>query len=155
MRALRCARTRRLALVCLPLALLGCLHGNNAPTGEVEVRVTRDTEGFVVSWPAGNAVEVQVGRCASVCDERVLFDPTSEFSELVPEPEFAELTWHVTVADGALPPLRVGLTPAGGTLIVPFTQPATDTGTWAVFVVVASPRGDDVLTQTGVAVLPP
>jgi hypothetical protein len=113
---------RSLALAA-PFALLGCLHGNNAPSGEVEVRVTRDTEGFVVSWPAGRAVEVQVGRCATVCDERVLIDPTSEFSELVPEPEFAELTWHVSVPDGALSPLRVGLTPAGGEVIVPFEEP--------------------------------
>lgn len=145
---------RRVALA-VPLLLLGCLHGNNAPSGEVEVRVTRDTEGFVVSWPAGRVVEVQVGRCTAVCDERVLFDPTSEFSELVPEPEFAELTWHVSVPDGALSPLRVGLTPAGGEVIVPFEAPATETGTWAVFVVVESPRGDGVLTQTGVALLPP
>ncbi len=154
LRRLRGSLTRRVALA-MPLLLLGCLHGNNAPSGEVEVRVTRDTEGFVVSWPAGRAVEVQVGRCAAVCDERVLIDPTSEFSELVPEPEFADLTWHVTVPDGALSPLRVGLTPAGGTVIVPFEEPATETGTWAVFVVVESPRGDDVLTQTGVALLPP
>lgn len=146
---------RRWAAGLAPLALLGCLHGNNAPSGEVEVRVTEDSEGYVVSWPAGRAVEIQVGRCASECDERVLFDPTSEFSELVPDPEFDELVWHVAVDAGAVGPLRVGLTPAGGEVIVPFTEPATESGTWAVYVVVESPRGIEVLTQTGVALLPP
>lgn len=153
MRLLAGGSVRWLGRALAPLSLVGCLHGNNAPSGEVEVRVTQDADGYVVSWPAGRAVEIQVGRCADVCDERVLFDPTSEFSELVPEPEFSQLVWHVAVDGGAVGPLRVGLTPTGGEVIVPFEEPATETGTWAVFVVVESPRGDDVLTQTGVALL--
>lgn len=154
MQPLRWAGMRKLLGVAL-LLLVGCLHENNAPSGEVELRVTSDSEGYVVSWPTGRAVEFQVGRCVDACDERELLDPTSEFSERVPAPEFAELVWHVTVDAGATSPLRVGLTPAGGTVVVPFEEPAIESGTWAVFVVVESPRGGDVLTQTGVALLLP
>jgi hypothetical protein len=145
----RLSRAARTAALTLPL--LGCLHGNNAPSGGVELRVTTDPSGFLVSWPAGGAVEVQVGRCVATCEETEALDPTSEFSERVPAPEFAELSWHVTVPSGAQAPLRLGLTPSGGTVLVPYAEPATDTGAWAVFVVVESMRAQDVFTQTGVA----
>ena len=142
---------RSLAAAALAVALVGCSHGNNAPSGAVEVRVTTDATGFLVSWPVGSAVEVQVGRCVATCEETEPSDPTSEFSEQVPAPEFAELTWHVTVPAGATPPLRLGLTPAGGSELVPYSAPETDSGAWAVFVVVESMRADEVFTQTGVA----
>ncbi|MCA9532112.1 MAG: hypothetical protein KC593_00475 [Myxococcales bacterium] len=135
-----------------PLLLVGCvLDANNAPSRGVEVRVTTDESGFVVSWPAGAAVEVQVGRCSATCAETAPADPSSEFSELIPAPEFAELSWHVSIPAGAAPPLRLGPTPGGGTVLVPFVEPEIDSGAWAVFVVVETPRAQDVLTQVGVA----
>ncbi|MCA9578753.1 MAG: hypothetical protein KC668_25160 [Myxococcales bacterium] len=135
----------------LAVALVGCLHGNNAPSGRAELRVRSSPEGFLVSWPMGEVVEVQVGRCAAACQETEPFDPTSEFSEEIPAPEFADLAWHVTIPTGAAAPLRLGVSPPSATVLVPFTEPTLDDGAWAVFVVLETPRGDTVLVQTGVA----
>lgn len=148
----RSARRRRAPqATALCLVLVGCLHGNNAPSGIVELRVSTDAQGTLVSWPAGGAVEVQVGRCSLTCDETAPFDPTSEFSEQVPAPDFAELVWHLSIPEGASPPLRLGLAPAAASELVPFSEPTLGDGAWAVFVVVETPRGERVLTQTGVA----
>ena len=156
--------TRLAALACCPgflcglgvlcgLSFAGCLHPNNAPSGEVPLRLSTDSAGYVLSWAAGGAVEIQVGRCTSLCQERSPVDPTSEFSEFVPSPDFTELAWHVRVPAGAAPPLRLFADPAGSTVLVPATMPDLSAGLWAVFVVVESDRGGSVLTQTGVATL--
>ena len=137
--------------VGLLLTLVGCPQDNDAPSGGIEVTVTSSAEGFSVSWPAGSLVEVQMGRCLAACEETESVDPTSELSERVPAPVFAELSWHVSVPAGAASPLRLGQTPLGGRVLVPYAEPDTERGAWAVFIVVERPRLQDTLTQVGVA----
>ena len=104
---------------------------------------------YELSWPEGVLVEVRVGVCSAACEERVLADPTSEFSEPVPMPEFDRLLWHARSEAGVTAPLSLG----SGTLdeIVPYTAPTPSDGVVGVWIVTEQPRGDDVLTRFGAA----
>ena len=136
---------------------VGCLHGNNAPSRAVDVRVTETAGGYDVAWASGRLVEIRVGRCVADCSEEAPSDPTSEFSELVPAPELAEpLLWQGEDAAGLASPLRLGATPSSATWIerTPYTAPTGSDGLVGVYVIVEQDRGDGFITAFGAATLP-